>query len=187
MTSNYELQSNDALTLLIKEYKIDDWRDLAKFTQALPYGRNANRKDFTLVWTEQKGTCSSKHAFLKHIAYLNRIPNIELILGVYKMNRINTPKIGNVLAENHIEYIPEAHCYLKVNGECFDYTSLNSDFNRVKNDMLLEKEIEPQQVVEFKVDFHKTYIKDWIKNNDIPFSFDKIWELREQCIAKLSS
>ena len=31
----------------------------------LPYGRNANRYDFSLVLSENKGTCSSKHAFLK--------------------------------------------------------------------------------------------------------------------------
>ncbi|MBO6880722.1 MAG: hypothetical protein JJ870_09205 [Winogradskyella sp.] len=152
----------------------------------MPYNRNSNRTDLSLVWKEKKGTCSSKHAFLKHVADLNQIPNVELILGVYKMNSANTPKIGNALSDYQLDYIPEAHCYLKINDERFDYTSPTSDFKRLKNDMLLEKTITHQQVAEFKIDFHKAYLKDWIKNNNIPYSFGKIWQIREQCIENLS-
>lgn len=186
MNPNYKLHSNDSLSLLIKHDNIENWQDLTTRIKALPYGRNENRKDFSLVWTEQKGTCSSKHAFLKYVANLNAIPNVKLILGMYKMNHLNTPKIGDVLTKQSLDYIPEAHCYLKTNGEFVDYTSSSSDFNRIKNDILLEKEIEPHQVAEFKVDFHKAYLRNWIKTNDIIFSFDDIWKIRELCIANLT-
>ena len=186
MKLNHNLGSNDVLTQLIKSYNTDNWLDLVSRTKNLPYGRNQNRKDFSLVWKEQKGTCSSKHAFLKHVADLNNIPNIELILGMYKMNNLNTPKIGSVLSDHHLEYIPEAHCYLKINDERLDFTSTTSDFSKIENDILLEKEITPQQVAEFKVEFHKAYLKDWIQTHDIPFSFEEVWKIREQCIANLS-
>jgi hypothetical protein len=186
MNSNHKLHSNDSLSLLIKQKNIKNWEALTNHVKGLPYGRNENRKDFTLVWTEQRGTCSSKHAFLKHIANLNNLPNIRLILGMYKMNSINTPKIGDVLSNHNLDYIPEAHCYLKIDDKRFDYTSSASSFERLKNDVLLEKKIEPQQVAEFKVDYHKGYLKDWIKTNDIPFSFEDIWTIRELCIANLS-
>ncbi|WP_299116028.1 hypothetical protein [uncultured Winogradskyella sp.] len=187
MVFNHNLESNDSLTLLIKSCYIDNWLKLTSYIKGLPYGRNQNRKDLALVWKEQKGTCSSKHAFLKHVADLNKLPDIELILGMYKMNNTNTPKIGNVLSEYQLDYIPEAHCYLKINGERLDYTSPTSDYNSVKDDILLEKIITPNQVTAFKVDFHKTYIKDWIKTNNIPFSFENIWEIRELCITNLST
>ncbi|MEO1031655.1 MAG: hypothetical protein AAFX55_09645 [Bacteroidota bacterium] len=186
MKPEYNLSSNDVLTRLVKGNNIKDWLDLVNHTKALPYGRNTNRKDFSLVWKEQKGTCSSKHAFLKYMADLNSIPNIDLILGMYKMNVINTPKIGTVLAKYHLDYIPEAHCYLNSNGQRLDVTSANSDFSNFKDDILLEKTIQPEQVVKYKVDFHKAYLKNWIIDNDIPFSFEDIWDIREQCIANLS-
>ena len=46
---------------------------------------------------------------------LNNIPNIKLILGMYKMRTTNTPKIGTTLSEHQLDYMPEAHCYLKIN------------------------------------------------------------------------
>jgi hypothetical protein len=148
------LKSKDNLTLSLKDHNISTWTDLVEFLQHLPYGRTTNRTNLSLVLKEQRGTCSSKHAFLKHIANLNSI-NADLILGMYKMNSLNTPKIGNVLKNTNIEYIPEAHCYLKINGEPLDYTSSNSDFNRLKNDILLENSIEPHQVAKFKVEYQK--------------------------------
>ena len=109
-----------------------------------------------------------------------------MIIGIYKMNSENTPKIGNVIKANNLDYIPEAHSYLSINDERVDYTSHNSDFNRLKNDILVETEIEPHQVAEFKVNYHKDYIKTWIDENEIRFSFEAIWKFREQCIANLS-
>ena len=102
------------------------------------------------------------------------------------MNHINTPKIGNVLFEKSIDFIPEAHCYLSVNNERIDYTSKNSDFKRIENAILLEQEIDAFQVAEFKVDFHKAFIRSWIENDEIGFSFDEIWKFREVCIENLS-
>ncbi len=186
MAKNFKLNSKDKLTLELKTIGVSSWSELTNWVRKLQYGRNKNRSDLAMVIKEQKGTCSSKHALLKEVANLNAIPNIKLILGVYKMNSNNTPKIGDVLTKNSLNFIPEAHCYLDINGERVDFTSSNSDFTKIKNDVLLEKEIEPHQVAEFKVDFHKAFVKTWIKEYEIPFSFDEIWTLREECIANLS-
>ncbi len=151
----------------------------------IPYGRNSNRTDFSLVITENKGTCSSKHAFLKDFADKNNIANIDLVIGIYKMNEQNT-NVGTILSENKIDYIPEAHCYLKINGEVIDVTNPNSDFNKIKNDILEEIIIEPNQVTDFKVNYHKAFIQNWIIENKINYSFEEIWIIREQCIENLS-
>ncbi|MFK7833552.1 MAG: hypothetical protein AB8B52_09765 [Winogradskyella sp.] len=181
-----KLKSKDALSFRLKKEGLESWDALTTAIKNLPYGRNTNRTDVSLVFKEQKGTCSSKHAFLKHVADLNGFTNIKLLLGIYKMHHKNTPNIGNVLLENNIDFLPEAHCYLSVDGERLDYTSRHSDFNRIKNEILLEQEIAPFQVSEFKVDFHKEFIRNWIVTDAIQFSFDVIWALREQCIANLT-
>jgi hypothetical protein len=186
MKTDYLLTSNDDLTLVVKAKALLTWNALTEYIKLLPYGRNKNRADVSLLLKEQKGTCSSKHAFLKVIADLNAIPDVKLILGMYKMNSSNTPKIGNVLIKNGISYIPEAHCYLKINGEPIDLTSPSSNFNSIKNFILFEKEITTYQVAEFKVNYHKDYIKKWITDHNIPSSFNDLWHMREQCIANLS-
>ncbi len=56
--------------------------ELIEKVKNIPYGRNANRYNFSLVLSENKGTCSSKHAFLKDFADkedLNKFPKIDLI------------------------------------------------------------------------------------------------------------
>jgi hypothetical protein len=187
MITDYKLKSKDNITSELKTKGIHSWKKLTDFVKKIPYGRNTNRHDLALVVKEYKGTCSSKHALLKEVANLNEIPDIKLILGMYRMNSTNTPNIGDVLDRNNLDFIPEAHCYLKVNGERIDYTSNNSDFNRIKNAILIEKEIEPHQVVKYKVDYHRAFVKIWIKEHEIPFSFYEIWDFREQCIANLSN
>lgn len=186
MKTDYKFISKDELTELAKSSGINSWMHLTEFIKNLPYGRNKNRTDLGLVLSEKKGSCSSKHALLKKIADLNNIPNVKLILGIYKMNVFNTPKIGNELSKNSIEYIPEAHCYLKINDEPVDFTNVNSEFGKLKKDIIKEIEIEPNQVSAFKVDYHKNYLKSWLLGTKSEFEFEEIWKIRENCIKNLA-
>ncbi|WP_211161658.1 hypothetical protein [Flavobacterium solisilvae] len=95
---------------------------------------------------------------MKDFANNNNIPNVDLIIGIYKMNEANT-KIGSILKENNLDYLPEAHCYLKINGKETDITNSNSDFEKLRNDILKEISIEPNQVADFKIDYHQKFLK----------------------------
>lgn len=186
MKLEYGLTSQDILTQSIIKLDIKTWPQLCNHVKDLPYGRNKNRFDFDLVITEAKGSCSSKHALLKKVADINKIPNIKLILGIYKMDNINTPNIGFALSENNIDFLPEAHCYLKINNKRIDYTSKESNISLIENNILEEVEITPDQVVDFKVTYHKEYLNNWLKSSSINFDFNQIWLIREQCIENLT-
>lgn len=187
MTSDSELNGTDDLTNDIVESGIVSWKDLIRTVRLFHYGRNKNRNDFELVWTERKGTCSSKHAFLKMVAELNGFDTVKLFIGIYKMNVTNTPGISSILENESISYIPEAHCYLKVDGEVLDATNLHSSFDDYKLDLLKEIEIDKEAVVSEKIELHQEYLKSWIQKEQIKHSFDEIWALREKCIAVLES
>jgi hypothetical protein len=185
MNTDYTLLSKDALTELAKSNGINSWNELTEFIQNLPYGRNKNRTELELVLSEKKGTCSSKHALLKRIADLNSVPDVKLVIGIYRMNQVNTPKIGTELTDNSIDFVPEAHCYLKINGTGIDFTTKKSEFQKIEKDIIQEKEIEPEQVAKFKVDYHKSFIKRWLKETNSEFEFEQIWRIREKCIENL--
>jgi hypothetical protein len=176
----------DPLTKQVNALGIDTWDDLIKHVKSLPYGRNKNRQDLSLVLHEKKGSCSSKHALLKQVADFNGVPNIKLMIGLYKMNQENTPRIGSALIKNAIDYIPEAHCYLLVNNERTDITTNSSEFQKIENDIITEKEIQPHQVSEYKVEFHQKHLRNWIIESGVHFTFDEIWAIREQCIENLT-
>ena len=162
------------------------FKELIDKVKNLPYGRNANRYDFSLVLSENKGTCSSKHAFLKDFADKNEIENVKLFIGIFKMDEVNTPKLGDLLSKNNIKYIPEAHCYLKINQIPFDVTTIDSFYDKIKHDIIEEIEITPNQVSDFKVEYHKAFLKKWIKETNQNNTFEEIWRIREECISKLS-
>lgn len=184
---NKKLIADDALTQKLKAIGISDWSQLIAYIQQLPYGRTSNRTDLSLVIKEQKGTCSSKHALLKKVADLNDVKGIDLVIGIYKMSEANTPGIGNELSKNGLTYIPEAHCYLKVDGKQTDYTATDASFQKIQGDILKELTITPDQITSFKVDYHKKYIKSWLTLQGNPKSFEEIWQIREKCIHNLSA
>ncbi len=163
------------------------WSETMKYIRDLPYGRNSKRDDFGLVIKEQKGTCSSKHALLKLLADENLIPNVDLVLCIYKMNAMNTPGISEVLVNNNLEYIPEAHCILRIEDEKVDVTTSSSNYGQIQELILLEEIIKPYQTITYKVEFHKNYIKEWLQSEYAPKkSFEEIWNIRESCISVLS-
>jgi hypothetical protein len=160
--------------------------ELINKVKNIPYGRNTNRYDFSLVLSENKGTCSSKHALLKDFADKNEIENVKLFIGIFKMDEVNTPKLGDLLSKNNIKYIPEAHCYLKINQIPVDATTSDSFYDKIKQDIMEEIEIFPNQVSDFKVAYHKAFLKKWIKETNQNNTFEEIWRIREECISKLS-
>lgn len=186
LNTDFKLASRDAFTEHARTKGVETWNELIDFIKYLPYGRTSDRTDLGLVFIEQKGTCSSKHAVLKTIADLNHIPNIDLVLGMYRMTESNTPNIGTVLTDNSIAYIPEAHCYLKMNGRRIDLTTHRSDIKNIEDDLIQEELVTPRQVVHDKIPHHKEYLKFWLKETGSKFEFDHIWHIREQCIENLS-
>ena len=182
---DFELNKELILSKSFQDLSIHSFSKAMRYVKNLPYGRNANREDFSLVLTEQKGTCSSKHALLKSLADENQHFEVKLMLGIFKMNGINTPKIKTVLEMHQLKYIPEAHNYLKIEGEIFDCTTANSSDIHFKNDLINEIEIQPEDVIQRKIEIHQEFLKNWCKINDL--DFEEIWKIREICIIKLSS
>ena len=101
------------------------------------------------------------------------------------MNEINT-KIGTILSDNSIDFIPEAHCYLKIDENRIDCTTPKSNFAKIEKDILEEIEIDPFQVGKFKIEYHQNFIKKWLSDSNATITFEQLWAFREQCITYLS-
>lgn len=184
--SNLKITSNKPLSLLCLSLGLTTFKDVCNHVKKMPYGRNSSKSDFSLVILEQKGTCSTKHGFLSQVAIENDLKQIKLLIGIYKMNHLNTTGIGTILLKHHLDYIPEAHTYLKVKTQRFDFTSLNSKTSAFEDSLLHEEFITPKQIGDYKQKLHKQFIKRWIHNHAIQYSSDELWDIREQCIFKLS-
>jgi hypothetical protein len=103
------------------------------------------------------------------------------------MNANNTPKVKNTLAKNNLAYIPEAHNYLKHESVIFDFTKQDSSPADFINDLLYETEIQPDAINLTKIQIHKDFLTNWLRENSkINYTTDELWKIREQCIEDLS-
>jgi hypothetical protein len=184
---NFNITSDQEISQLFKQNHCFDFLSASEFVRNLPYRRNLNKENLATVFTDKCGTCSTKHALLKTLAEENQQSDLKLILGIFRMSGDNTPKIKLVLDNYNLEYIPEAHNYLKFKNQILDFTKKNSSENDFINDLLEEIEIEPHQINQFKIEFHRNYLKNWLLENlKIPYSLEELWKIREECIKALS-
>ena len=114
-----------------------------EWVKNLPYKRNQDKSDIFCVFRDGGGTCSTKHALLKILAEENHLKNVKLMLGIFKMNAQNTPKIATVLQNYHLNEMPEGHNYLQIDTEILDCTRRHSSPEDFVNDLVEEIEIQP--------------------------------------------
>lgn len=184
----FDIKSEGKISESFISKGIYNFRDAVEFIQNLPYGRNANKNELVSLFDDNCGTCSTKHALLKQLAEENDFKEIRLIVGLFKMNEKNTPEVDKTLKTHELEYIPEAHCYLRYKNQILDYTKQSSSPDDFISDLLEEIEIEPHLITDYKVNYHQEYLKSWLTSNaHIQKSLDEIWKIREQCIQDLAS
>ncbi len=183
---NFKLNATTLLSKQCLDLNLGDFESVLKHILHLPYGRNTDRSNYNLVLKEQKGTCSTKHAFLKQLAIENKQEPIKLILCIYKMNGLNTNGISSVLKKYDLKYIPEAHTYLKIENRVIDVTRNTVSEHTFEEAMLLEEQISPSQIADYKVLTHQNYLKNWIVSKKIKYNLEDIWKIREACITALN-
>jgi hypothetical protein len=165
-----------------------DYRAAARHVSHLAYGRNRDASDAMVVLSEQRGTCSTKHALLGRLAFEQRL-HVQLVLGIFEMSGKNTPGVGSVLQKHGLESLPEAHCYLRANGRRIDATrDFDGELVTVSFDFLHEEEISTEQIGSYKTSVHQQFLRQWLAQAGTGrgWSLGEIWEIREECIRALS-
>lgn len=191
MLPDFELVHTGRYSETLEKLNIPTFAELCAYVQQIPYGRTSDRNDLTLIFAENKGTCSSKHGVLMEICELNKEDRVELMVGIFLMNEQYSPKIAPIIQKYGLEHIPEAHCYLRYAGKRYDLTSPKADPAAFESYLVREQRCDAQQVIDWKPMIHQHYIGGWLKrkNRDpiaIGLSPEQLWEIREECIAALS-
>lgn len=184
---DFELSSDQSYSARFREAGITSFLEACDFIARLPYGRNANREDFSLVLSEGKGTCSSKHALLAELALENGRPEVELIAGIFLMSGETHSQLTPFFENKPYASLPECHCYLRYNNQRFDFTDTSDALERIAPKLVREQRIDPSQVSDWKIVIHKDYLQRWLNRNPvIGMTLDEVWKDREEAIALLS-
>jgi hypothetical protein len=184
---NTPLTADGPITRLFRAVGAHDFAGAALHVLGLPYGRITDRSRFWLVLEEGRGTCTTKHATLAELAREQGI-RVQLMLGIYEMSEQNTPGVGRVLAAHGLTCIPEAHCYLRSDGERIDMTGVPAGAVPIER-FLHEEPITVDQIGTYKIEVHRRFLRDWIPRTEAARgrSLDDVWQIRETCIAALGA
>jgi hypothetical protein len=158
-----------------------DFHSAARWVHALPYGRNTERSEYSLVLDERRGTCSTKHALL---AALARDANVAVHLraGIFLMDEANTPGVGDALRVHGLPSVPEAHCVLAFDGTISDLTFPETN-GRCALAFVVERDLIPEEIGSAKRAWHQAFVAQWARSLGLDQS--AVWAAREACIAAL--
>ena len=185
---SFPITQNGTYSDLFLANGITDFESACVFVRDLPYKRNSQRDDLTLVLKEHCGTCSSKHAVLAYLALEQNHPEVEIIAGIFLMSGETHPVLSTFFEDKPYSHLPECHCYLRINGERFDFTAPGNWMERIASKIVREQRMDPHQVIEWKVQIHKHYLEGWLKRNpQLSLTFEDLWNDREMCIRLLES
>lgn len=166
---------------------ISEFKDSCTFVKQLPYGRNYNKTELKLIFSEKKGTCSTKHAILTILAEENNKVEIELIAGIFLMDEHIYPVLSAFFKDKSYSSIHELHCYLRYKGQRFDFTSRIDRMPLISSKIVREQRIEPHQIGDWKKAIHMDYLQKWLQRKpELKISLEELWEQREECIRLLS-
>lgn len=183
---NFDIKSGGEISEAFLKMRIVTFQDACRYIGALPYGRNADKNNLMTIFVDKCGTCSTKHALLKKLADENAFEGLRLMLGIFKMSAQFNKVLVPWLTKHHLAYIPEAHNYLRFENEILDFTKRDSSASAFKDDLLFEKEISPEQITHYKVEFHRQFLKKWLEENrQLEYDLEELWNIRERCIELL--
>ncbi|MFC2049163.1 hypothetical protein ACFLR2_00615 [Chlamydiota bacterium] len=183
---SWSLKASGPVSTAFRAKGIDDLGHALRWVHSLPYGRNSNRENYMLIFSELRGTCSTKHAALAALALENGFP-IKLQMTICKLDTKLDPKVLPLLDRLGVSFFPEAHCYLEYEDQQIDIT-FPDQAPTLKVETLEVHTIRPEDIGDHKLPIHQEYLKKWLhaKNLDQRFSFEEVWQLREEWIHSLN-
>lgn len=184
---NFNIKDKGIISHSFLAHHITDFKTACTFITGLSYKRNTNKDDLTTVFRENGGTCSTKHAILHQLCVENGYEEVKLVLGIFRMDGVYSPSIVPILQTYELSYIPEAHNYLLIHGAYLDFTKPGAAYNDFKDKLLQEELIDYTQITTYKVQQHKRFLAAWLQTEQLAYSLDELWQIREKCIAALQA
>ncbi|MFO7794685.1 MAG: hypothetical protein ACQERB_00880 [Promethearchaeati archaeon] len=105
---------------------IKSFKEACHYVHNLEYGYNSDYDDKMILFKENKGTCTTKHAVIAGLAEELAIPLFKYV-GIYKFTEQISDGVNMILEKYEISYIPMVHCFLVYKNYRFDLTEGNNN------------------------------------------------------------
>lgn len=168
---------------------INRFVDACQYVQDLTYGYNTNRDDLMILFKENMGNCTTKHAVIATLADELNIP-IEKIVGVYAMSEEIVTGTGKILDKYDLPYVPMIHCFLAYGDYRVDLSEGNNNGKNTSiKEFLYTQQVEPNISEKAEYLLYRKALKDHILTRKEMAGVDivRILHAREEGIKLLKS
>jgi len=122
---------------------IKSFREACEYVHNFEYGYNTDYDDKMVLFKENKGTCTTKHAIISGLAEELNIPLYKHI-GVYKFTEEISNGTNQILKKYNLPYVPMVHCFLTYKDHRFDLTEGNCNGkNTTIEEFIHEEKVNP--------------------------------------------
>ncbi|MGV7224059.1 MAG: hypothetical protein ACQ9MH_21365 [Nitrospinales bacterium] len=105
---------------------IKDFHNACRYVHELPYGHNSNRDDLMILFIENMGNCTTKHAVIGTLAAELNLAIVKNI-GIYAMTEEIVSGTEKILVKYHLPYVPMIHCFLVYQDNYVDLSDGNQN------------------------------------------------------------
>jgi len=114
-----------------------------RYVLELPYGYNSDKNDLMILFKENMGTCTTKHAVIGTLAEELGLP-VAKHVGIYRMTEDLVTGTTAILDTYRLPNLPMLHCFLVSDRFRVDLTEGNNNGkNRAIDDFLFTQEVTP--------------------------------------------
>jgi hypothetical protein len=141
---------------------IKSFIDACRHVHEMPYGYNTDRDDLMILFRENKGTCTTKHAVIATLAMELNLP-IEKNVGIYAMTEEIVTGTNEILAKYNLPYVPMIHCFLLFGEYKVDLSEGNNNGkNRSIEEFLYTQRVDPNIAAKDEYLLYRKALKDHI-------------------------
>jgi len=155
--SNVGIISVKFLNLGIKSFI-----NACRYVHDVPYDYNSDRDDLMILFKENKGTCTSKHAVIATLAAELNLPIVKNV-GIYAMTEEIVTGTDKILEKFNLPYVPMVHCFLVCGENRVDLSEGNANGkNKSIEIFLYTEQVEPNISAKDEYLLYRIALKDHI-------------------------
>lgn len=160
-----------------------------QYVHALPYGYNSDRDDLMILFKENMGTCTTKHAVIATLAVELNL-SIEKNIGIYAMTEEIVTGTNDILTKYDLPHLPMVHCFLSYKDYVVDLTEGNNNGKKrsIESFLYIEK-VEPNISAKDEYLLYRRALKNHILTRSEMNGVDikRILHAREEGLALLKA
>ena len=141
---------------------INRFIDACRYVHEMPYGYNTNRDELMILFKEDKGTCTTKHAVIATLAEELRL-SVGKDVGIYAMTEEIVTGTDEILEKHALPYVPMVHCFLVYGKYRVDLSEGNNNGKNCPiDDFLYTEGVEPNISAKDEYLLYRKALKDHI-------------------------